>query len=86
MYELFESGRTISLAWITSHVGIPGNESVDALARSACSSGVHLDLPQPYSDLFESTNAISKQHFLSFLINPKYINFVFFGKSVVEKG
>ena len=33
--ELQESGRKVTLVWIPAHVGIPGNEKADALAKAA---------------------------------------------------
>ena len=88
LYELSEMGWTISLAWIPSHVGIPGNEMVDRLAKEACSSGVLLNLQLPYSDFFEYTNASFKQQFLSLVTDPDcphgeifFKNYFKFGKN-----
>ena len=33
--ELQESGRGVTLVWVPAHVGIPGNEKADALAKAA---------------------------------------------------
>ena len=33
--EIQESGRKITLVWVPTHVGIPGNEKADALAKVA---------------------------------------------------
>ena len=33
--EIQESGRKVTLVWVLAHVGIPGNEKADALAKAA---------------------------------------------------
>ena len=33
--EIQESGRKVTLVWVPAHVGIPGNEKADALAKAA---------------------------------------------------
>ena len=38
--HLVNSGKTIALCWIPSHVGIPGNERADVAAKSALSSTI----------------------------------------------
>src|SRR5215469_16798261 len=36
LYRLRVRHRTVNFFWVLSHVGIPGNETVDAVARVAC--------------------------------------------------
>jgi len=36
---MIDRGYSIRLAWIPSHIGIPGNEKVDSLAKQAASNG-----------------------------------------------
>ena len=33
--ELQEKGKEVTLVWVPAHVGIPGNEQADALAKAA---------------------------------------------------
>ena len=33
--ELQEKGKEVTLVWVSAHVGIPGNEQADALAKAA---------------------------------------------------
>ncbi|XP_045445833.1 uncharacterized protein LOC123653899 [Melitaea cinxia] len=42
MYEMIAQNRKVILQWIPSHVGIPGNEKVDNLARDANVEGREL--------------------------------------------
>ncbi|KAL7304011.1 hypothetical protein TKK_0003482 [Trichogramma kaykai] len=57
---------SVSLAWIPSHIGIEGNEAVDALARAATVSPPVVSPPVNFTDLAESfrrdcfTNTIVK--------------------------
>ncbi|KAL7294426.1 hypothetical protein TKK_0012426 [Trichogramma kaykai] len=60
------SHGSVSLAWIPSHIGIEGNEAVDALARAAIVSPPVTSPPVNFTDLAESfrrdcfTNSIVK--------------------------
>ncbi|XP_023247171.1 uncharacterized protein LOC111643480 [Copidosoma floridanum] len=51
LLELSLANKSVILAWIPSHKGIPGNEIVDQLAKDAISSGTHINYPLPYSDI-----------------------------------
>ena len=46
-------GFKIKIAWVPAHVGIQGNEIVDAKAKLAAKEGKLLNVPIPTSDLFE---------------------------------
>ncbi|CAB0040129.1 unnamed protein product [Trichogramma brassicae] len=48
------SHGSVSLAWIPSHIGIGGNETVDALARAATESPPASSPPVNFTDLAES--------------------------------
>ncbi|CAB0034825.1 unnamed protein product [Trichogramma brassicae] len=48
------SHGSVSLAWIPSHIGIGGNEAVDALARAATVSPPVVSRPVNFTDLAES--------------------------------
>ncbi|CAB0031476.1 unnamed protein product [Trichogramma brassicae] len=48
------SHGSVSLAWIPSHIGIGGNETVDALARAATESPPAASPPVNFTDLAES--------------------------------
>ncbi|GBL91758.1 hypothetical protein AVEN_71394-1 [Araneus ventricosus] len=41
----------VGLSWVKAHVGIQGNEWADQQAKSAISTGVGLDIPDPRSYL-----------------------------------
>ena len=38
VFNLLNSGKHVVLAWVPSHVGIPGNEKADQTAKSALST------------------------------------------------
>ena len=49
--NIFNQGKSVVLMWCPSHVGIPGNERADSLAKEALSSAKFAELPVPASDL-----------------------------------
>lgn len=59
----------VTLAWIPSHLGIPGNELVDSLAKEASAKGTSLTCPLPSSDLFPLADSLVFSEFDRFLRN-----------------
>jgi len=51
--QLVNSGKTIALCWIPSHVGILGNERADVAAKSALSTTISA-MKCPSTDLYQS--------------------------------
>ena len=52
LFRLSVKKKSVQFCWVPSHVGIPGNERVDALARSATVSRTASTYPLPASDYF----------------------------------
>ena len=52
LFRLSIKKKSVQFCWVRSHVGIPGNEHVDALARSATVSRTTSTYPLPASDYF----------------------------------
>ncbi|KAJ4446505.1 hypothetical protein ANN_13201 [Periplaneta americana] len=48
--DLMKQGRKITLIWIPSHQGIPGNETVDAAAKEATRLPLHFFTSIPHTD------------------------------------
>ncbi|XP_073987231.1 uncharacterized protein [Rhodnius prolixus] len=51
LLNLKNQGKNIKFGWCKAHCGISNNETVDLLAKEACSSGEYLAIPLPPSDL-----------------------------------
>jgi len=72
-YSLVNSGYSVSLAWIPVHVGIPGNEKADRLAKQAALFGRKPKFKVPYTDycvfsnrdLREKSLALMEESFLT---------------------
>jgi ribonuclease HI len=38
-YDIQRSGHDVTLSWVPAHVGVPGNEIADEMAKNACTNG-----------------------------------------------
>ena len=54
---LSHAGKSIQFCWIPSHVGIVGNELVDAAARRAASASCTRRLPLPARDFYPAAGS-----------------------------
>ena len=59
---LIADGKMVTLAWVPSHVGIPGNEFVDNLAKEALDFNEILQLKIPFTDLKPHVNLLVRDH------------------------
>jgi len=55
-HYLVNTGYFINLAWVPSHIGIPGNKKADLLAKQAAIYGRKLKFKTPYTDYCVSSN------------------------------
>lgn len=61
IYELHINGCNITLLWIPAHVGIPGNEQVDTIAKQAAANGVPSISPPLWQDHIPELRAYVSQ-------------------------
>ena len=69
LYELHLRKVEIKIFWIPSHVKIPGNESVDQMAKDAANGESLMNVGIPSSDLIDTYRKISLEHNKNELIN-----------------
>ena len=51
LFLLEERGKSVDFCWVPSHVGVPGNEEADRLAKSATNTPVVVRSPVPVEDI-----------------------------------
>lgn len=51
IFLLHHKGEEVTLAWIPSHMGIPGNKKADSLEKLATSNGIAMETLLTYTDL-----------------------------------
>jgi len=89
-HYLVNSGYLVNLAWVPAHVGIPGNEKADRLAKQAAIFGRKPKFKIPYTDYCVSSNrdlreksfALLKE---SFLTKGKQFYSLYIGDSFPNK-
>jgi ribonuclease HI len=59
-FEMQQSGRDVVLSWVPAHVGVPGNEVADEMAKHASINGTLSDEPPLPNDF----KKITKHHIL----------------------
>lgn len=67
IFNLHLTDKKVTFVWIPSHVGIPGNEDVDSLAKNALKINNISSLKIPYTDAYSLANAALKNHQTSIL-------------------
>ncbi|CAB0039373.1 unnamed protein product [Trichogramma brassicae] len=53
--------KYLKFVWIPSHIGIPENEAVDALAKSAIASADRLSIQVPFTDFFQGFSEATRE-------------------------
>jgi len=66
-HSLSDSNYVINLVWIPSHVGIPGNERADFLARQAALNGRKPKFKVPCTDYCASSSRVLREKTSAFL-------------------
>ena len=62
LYQLYSLGIPITICWIPSHVGVPGNEKVDRLAKEALS---HMEVDFPLKPSIHDLNKFLEELILN---------------------
>jgi len=68
-HTMTDNGFIIRLVWIPSHVGIPGNERADSLAKQATINDRKPKFKVPHSDLYSISTRSLKTKFQAYLTN-----------------
>ncbi|XP_064470445.1 uncharacterized protein LOC135385182 [Ornithodoros turicata] len=78
--DIVNSGKTVTLQWVPSHCGIPGNETADATARMAHSQATVSSIPFTPEDakclLTQTTKEKSVKLWKSYLRSSDYLTFI----------